>query len=299
MQNTDTITPIHLGSTGQNVLEVIRMTRADLRKSDRKVADALLANPQLVLNSTVAETAELAKVSQPTVIRFCVAIGCEGFQDLKLRLAQSLAFGVPATHSAILESDDVGQLSTKIFDYTMTSLDWARNHLDIAALSAAVDLIVDANRLEFFGFGASAIVAQDAQQKFPLFGIPCGAQTDSHQQLMVATMMKPGDVAVCISNTGETRSIVELARLVREQGAKVIAITGNSDGPLINYSEVVLMVETLENTNLYTPTISRIASLVVVDILSTAVVLRLGKAHNERLVRMKRLLSQMRRNEMF
>lgn len=71
----------------------------------------------------------------------------------------------------------------------------------------------------------------------------------------------------------------------------MIAITGNSDGPLVNYSEVVLMVETLENTNLYTPTISRIASLVVVDILSTAVVLQLGKAHNERLVRMKRLLS--------
>jgi len=299
MQNTNPITPVHQGSTGQNVLEVIRMMRADLRKSDRKVADALLANPQLILNSTVAETADLADVSQPTVIRFCVAIGCQGFQDLKLRLAQSLAFGVPATHSAILESDDVGQLATKIFDYTMTSLDWARNHLDIAALTAAVDLIVDANRLEFFGFGASAIVAQDAQQKFPLFGVPCGAQADRHQQLMVATMMKPGEVAVCISNTGETRSIVELARLVREQGAKVISITGNSDGPLINHSEVVLMVETLENTNLYTPTISRIAALVVVDILSTAVVLRLGMAHNERLVRMKRLLSQMRRNELF
>ncbi|WP_210528812.1 SIS domain-containing protein [Rubellimicrobium arenae] len=283
----------------RNVLEVIRTVLGDLRKSDRRVAEAVMADPQRILGATVAETAELAGVSQPTVIRFCTAIGCDGFQDFKIRLAQSLALGTSASHSAIAEEDSPDEVARKIFDYTMTSLDWSRHRLDMTQMNAAVDLILEADHIEFFGFGASAIVAQDLQQKFPLFGIPCNATMDSHQQLMAASMMRPGAVAVAISNTGGTRSIIELARLAREQGAKVIAMTGSMDSALINYADVVINIETLDNTDVFTPTTSRIAALVTADILSTLVARRLGKAHNQRLVRMKRFLSQMRRNETF
>lgn len=285
--------------TPRNILEVVRLLRQDLRKSDRKVADALLENPHRILNSTVSETAEIADVSQPTVIRFCAAIGCDGYQDFKIRLAQSLALGTPATQSAISEEDTPAEVAAKIFDYTMTSLDWARHKLDIEQVNAAVELILKAKSLEIFGFGASAIVAQDLQQKFPLLGVPCHATMDSHQQLMAASMMRTGDVAVVISNTGSTLSIVELARLAREQGAHVIAITGATQTALVDYSDILINVETLENTELFTPTTSRIAALVVVDIISTLVARRLGRAHDQRLVRMKRYLSQMRRNEMF
>lgn len=294
---------MNVGDTGlagaRNVLEVVRAALDELRRSERRVAEAVLADPQRVLGSTVAETADLAGVSQPTVIRFCTAIGCEGYQDFKIRLAQSLALGTSATHSAIAEEDPPEEVARKIFDYTMTSLDWARHRLDMGAMNAAVDLILQADHIEFFGFGASAIVAQDLQQKFPLFGIPCNATMDSHQQLMAASMMRPGAVAVAISNTGGTRTIVELARLAREQGAKVVAMTGSRDSALVNYADVVINIETLDNTDVFTPTTSRIAALVSADILSTLVARRLGKDHNQRLVRMKRFLSQMRRSETF
>jgi RpiR family carbohydrate utilization transcriptional regulator len=283
----------------RNVVEAARTLRPDLRKSERKVVDALLTDPQRFLSSTVAEAAELAGVSQPTVIRFCTAIGCDGFQDFKIKLAQSLALGTSAAHSAIADEDPPEAVAAKIFDYTMTSLDWARHRLDMDQMNAAVDLILAATHVEFFGFGASAIVAQDLQQKFPLFGIPCNATLDSHQQLMSATMMRKGAVAVAISNTGATQSIVELARLAREQEAKVIAITGAQSAPLVGYADVVINVETLDNTDIFTPTTSRIAALVAADILSTLVARRLGEAHNQRLVRMKRHLSRMRRTEAF
>jgi RpiR family carbohydrate utilization transcriptional regulator len=287
--------PSATNNGGQNVIEVIRSMLPELRKSDRKVAKVVLEDPQRIMNATVAETAQLAEVSQPTVIRFCVFIGCEGYQDFKLRLAQSLALGA-ATHSVILDTDDNMEVASKIFDYTMTSLNWARNKLDFQAVGAAIDLLSEANRIEFFGFGASGIVASDAQQKFPLFGVPCGAEADSHQQVMVASMLKPGDVAVVISNTGTTRSVIEIARLAREQGCKVIGLMG-SDAPLADHCDVTVVVETLENTNIYTPTISRIAALVVIDILSTAVALRRGQDHTAAMSRMKRKLSQMRLNE--
>lgn len=284
---------IRTGS-GRNIIEIIRTMRGDLRKSDRKVADVVLDDPKRIMNATVGETAALAEVSQPTVLRFATAIGCSGFQDFKIRLAQSLALGTPATHSVLLDTDEPEVIAEKVFDYTMTSLDWARSKLDKAALHKAIDVLSGARSIIFFGFGASGIVARDAQQKFPLFGVPCGAELDSHQQVMVATMMKPGDVAFVISNTGTTRSIIEIARIARDNGATVICLTG-SESPLTNYSDVVLIVETLENTNMYTPTISRIAALVVIDILSTSVAMRRPEEDRARVIQMKRQLSDMRK----
>jgi RpiR family carbohydrate utilization transcriptional regulator len=276
-----------------NIIESVRTKRDQLRKSDRKVADVVLADPRRILNATVAETAQLAEVSQPTVIRFATSIGCTGFQDFKLRLAQSLALGTPATHSVLLDTDTVEAVAEKIFDYTMTSLDWARKHLDKTQLEKAIDILAQARAIQFFGFGASGIVAQDAQQKFPLFGVPCGAEQDSHQQLMSAAMMKPGDVAVVISNTGTTRSVIEVARIARENGAKVVGLIG-APSPLVEHCDVPVLIETLDNTNIYTPTISRIAALTVVDILSTAVAMRRDPNHRERITAMKKLLRETR-----
>jgi RpiR family carbohydrate utilization transcriptional regulator len=277
----------------RNVVEATRVAYNDLRKSERKVADVVLTEPRRVLSTTLAQVAGIAGVSQPTVIRFCVAIGCSGFQEFKLRLARSLALGMPATHSVLSGADSLDAVIEKIFDYTITSLDWARGHLDHDAIERAVDLLQGATAIEFFGFVASGIVASDAQQKFPLFGVPCRAQQDLHQQIMVASMMRPTDVAVVISNTGRIKSLIEVARTAHASGAKVIAVTG-SVSPLAAECDVALIVETLDNTNIYTPTTSRIAALVVMDVLSTAVALRQGAAHQERFRLMKQRLNKLR-----
>jgi RpiR family transcriptional regulator, carbohydrate utilization regulator len=282
----------------RNILEVITVSREHLRRSDRKVAELTLANPGFVLNATLAKVAQRAKVSEPTVIRFCEAIGCNGFQGFKLRLAQSLALGMPATHSVLRANDSVAEIADKIFDYTMNSLNWARRRLDKQALLRAIDALEHANRIEFFGFGASGILAADAQQKFPLFGVPCNAHVDSHQQFIAAAMLKPGDVAVAISNTGQTVAILDMARVAGQAGATVIGITG-AESPLVRECTIPLIVETLENTDLYTPTISRIAGLVVIDILATSVAFRRDAQHDARLARMKRQLAAMRTGQPF
>lgn len=282
-------------TAGQNIIEIVRQALPDLRKSERKVANRVLDDPGRILNAALSEAAALSDVSEPTVIRFCVAIGCSGYQEFKLRLAHSLALGTTATHSVLSKDDSTAELVEKIFGYTMTSLDWARSHLDAGALGDAIALLGEARSIEFFGLGASGVVALDAQQKFPLFGVPCGAQADTHQQLMTATMMQPGDVAVIFSNTGHTIAMIEVAREARAGGAKVIAVSG-SRSPLLDHCDVAIMVETLDNTDIYTPTISRIAALVVVDILSSAVGLRRDAEHGQRFENMKQLLRNQRVN---
>ena len=286
-------TDLAVAEPGRNVIELIMVRLSTLRKSDRRVAEHILSNPHAALTATVAATARAAGVSEPTVMRFCAALGFDGFQDFKLRLAHSMALGVPATQSALHEADTPRALADKVFDYAMTSLDWARTRLDHQAVGQAIELLVAAKRIEFFGFGASWIVAADAQQKFPLFGVPCLVHTDSHQQFIAASMMQPGDVAVAISNTGQTASLLEVIRTAREMGATVIGISGRA-GRMSHLCNLLLVVETLENTDVYTPMISRLAALLLIDILAVGVAMRRGGAHQLRIKGMKRRLSAMR-----
>ena len=107
----------------------------------------------------MAGLAAAAGVSEPTVMRFCNAVGCPGFQAFKLRLAQTLALGIPVTQSAVGVDDGPADLVEKLFDHSISSLDRTRRSLDRDAIAAAIDLLAEADELLFVGFGASGIVA--------------------------------------------------------------------------------------------------------------------------------------------
>ncbi|MDJ0336685.1 SIS domain-containing protein [Cryobacterium sp. PH31-O1] len=277
------------------LLEHLNDVMGTLRNSERKVAQLVAGNPSYVMNATMAGVAEAAGVSEPTVMRFCTSLGFLGFQQFKISLAQTLALGIPATLSTIGREDSLKELSTKIFDHTISSLDRARRFLDPIQIDRAVSAILAGSSLHLAGLGASAIIALDAEQKEPLFGIPCSAPVDPHQQYMAAAMAHPGSVFIVISNTGRTRSIVQVAQTARAKGATVIGISGD-ESPLLKHCDIPLIVKTIEDTDIYTPTVSRLAGLVVIDILATAVTLRLGPEHMDRLTEMKEGLSQVRRD---
>jgi RpiR family transcriptional regulator, carbohydrate utilization regulator len=285
--------PTRTTAVEDNLLEVIARSLPALRKSDRRVAETILEAPEAALGMTLAALARASGVSEPTVIRFAAAIGCDGFRDLRVKLARSLAFARTTSHSAIARTDALGDIIGKILDFNLSNINWVRAHLDTTAIAEAVAALSRAPRIEFFGLGASGIVALDAQQKFPLFGAPCGAQTDGHQMIMAAAMLRPCDVAVAISNTGATEEVVRATRVARERGATTIGITG-SRGPLLAHCTVGIVAETLENTDLFTPTVSRLSAMIVIDILSTAVSLGRGRADQDRIAEMKRLLSNIR-----
>ncbi|GAA5173329.1 MULTISPECIES: SIS domain-containing protein [Amycolatopsis] len=275
------------------LLEAIATRMGELRRSERKVAEAVLASPGDVVHLSMAALAERAGVSEPTVMRFCTAMGARGFQAFKLELAQTVALGLPATHSAIEPGESVPTLIGKVFDQSISSLDRARRALETERIEEAVELLARAGEIVFAGFGASSIVAQDAQQKFPLFGVPCSAPVDAHQQFIAASMAGPGTVFVALSNTGRTQSVLDVAAVAQEQGARVIGITGEQS-PLAELADVPLVVKTFEDTDFYTPTLSRLAALVVIDVLATGVALRRPPEHLARLQRMKEELTAMR-----
>lgn len=257
------------------------------------MAQTVLSDPHLTVTMGMAGLAMASGVSEPTVMRFCTALGFDGFQSFKMALAQALAIGIPVTHSAITVDDSVGEMAVKIFDHTLTSLDLARRSLDTHAVGKAVNALLGASDVLFVGLGASGIIAQDALQQAVLLGVPCAAPTDLHQQFMHASMLEPSAVLVAISNTGRSRSIVEIAAQGRARGATILAIVGGPS-PLLELADIALVLRTFEDTNVYTPTVSRLAGLVLVDVLATAVAVRRGSGHLERIKNMKEALAEWR-----
>ena len=248
-----------------------------LSAAERKVAEAALAEPKWFVHAAVAEIALRAGVSQPTVIRFCRTLGYKGLPEFKLALSASISqSGLPYVHAELNTDDDMGNVMEKVLGNTAAALLGARRSLKESELENAVSWLASARRIEFYGVGNSGIVAQDAQHKFFRFGISAVAYSDAHIQLMAAAELAPQDVLVAVSNSGSSIEILDAAGVAKKNGARLIAIT-HPDSPLAHVADCVLATAVQEDANLYTPMVSRLLQLAVVDILAIGLALRLGE----------------------
>lgn len=270
------------GSLGAHIAAI----RAQLRPSEAKLADLALARPREVIEMTMDEIAARVGVSPPTVARFCAAVGCRGFREFKIRLAQDRAAGLPFVHPDVDEDDTPAEIATKVIDRALTALIDLRRRAGTAGLDLAVDILTAAARIEFYGSGNSGIVAKDLQHKFFRLGIPTAAYSDPHVFCMSALTLQPGDAVVLISNSGRSRDLLEAAHDAASVGADIIAITRTAT-PLAALATAVIAADVVEDADIYSPMTSRIAHLVLGDVLSVAVAQRKGVAVRDRLERAK------------
>ncbi|GKW48748.1 MurR/RpiR family transcriptional regulator [Halomonas sp. NCCP-2165] len=259
-----------------DLIERIRARLDELNRSERKVADVILQDPASATGMSIAALAQASSVSEPTVNRFCRNFDAKGYPDFKIKLAQSLAGGTPYVSRNVERNDSAADYGDKIFGATVAALDDARRALDARRIERAVDYLIQAKQIHFFGLGASGPVAQDAQHKFFRFNLPVMAYEDVLMQRMVAAACHTGDVVVIISYTGRTRELVEIARLARENGAVVLGITAPAS-PLAKECTETLEVTTPEDTDVYMPMTSRMIHLALIDVLATGVTLRRGE----------------------
>ena len=263
-----------------------------LRKSEAKVATYVLAHANDVIKMRIVDLAAQSEVSEPTVIRFCRALGFDGFQSFKLQLAQQLGLGSVYTQFAVDDNDTVADLGNKVFDTTIGSLLTVRDELNPEVLEQAINTISNARRVEFYGFGASGSVAADAQHKFFRLQLSTAAYTDPHIQHMSAISLSTEDVVVAISQSGETQALLQSVTLAREAGAKVIGVAPQNTS-LSHQCSIPIYVNMEEDLQSFTPVSSRIAYLVVIDVLATGVARHrkpLLKEHLKRLEKSQRAL---------
>ncbi len=276
-----------------NIINAIELCRSQLRKSEQKVADHILAQPDIIIHLRIVDLAQQAGVSEPTVVRFCRAIGCDGFQDFKLLLAQHIAHSPSYEEFSLNEHDSAREYTIKVFDSAMETLKRVRDSLDTRAIETAVAALQKASRVEFYGFGASSPVATDAQHKFFRLQIPSSAYSDPHIQAMSAMSLQKGDVVVAISQSGRTQALIDAMALVKEADATIIGLAP-SGTPVACHCDIALHIDIKEDIETYTPLPSRMAHMAVMDILAVGVSKAKGPAINEHLRKIHRGLQSLR-----
>jgi RpiR family carbohydrate utilization transcriptional regulator len=271
-----------------DMLERIKSTLPNLSPAEQRVGKLLLTDPRTFATLPVAELSERAKVSKPTVVRFCRSMGYEGLSDFKLKLAGSLGEGVPFIHRNVGAQDNSSEVMVKVIDNAVTAFLKYRNDASSAQIDKAAEAIAlthkKGKRLEFFGVGNSGIVAQDAQHKFFRLGLHTISHSDGHMQIMSASLLGPGDCLVVFSNSGRTRDLLDSCEIAKKNGATTVVVTA-SGSPLANAGKIHLAADHPESYEKFSPMVSRLLHLMIVDVLATTVALRIGSTQLQPLLR--------------
>lgn len=274
------------------MLDRIKASLSSLAPAEQRVGKLVLADPRAFANLPVSELSDRAHVSKPTVVRFCRSMGYDGLSDFKLKLAGSVSEGVPFIHRSVDLDDKTSDVMVKVIDNTVAAFLKYRNEASTTALEKAAEILAETyktgKRIEFYGAGNSGIVAQDAQHKFFRLGVHTIAYSDGHMQVMGASMLGPGDCVVVISNSGRTRDLMDACDIARKNGATTIVITATAS-PLAAAGHIHLGADHPEGYDRYSPMVSRLLHLMIIDILATCVALRIGP-------KLQPLLKEMKNN---
>jgi len=240
-------------------------------KSEKRLADYILKERDQIMFMSITELAEKSKVGESGIFRFCKNLGLKGYQEFKISVAQSLNSEENDTtrniDTEILLNDSLEVLAGKVKQTNISALDQTYNLLDYEDLDKAVEKIIAAERIRFFGIGSSLITAMEGQNKFLRVTNKAEVIIDSHFQVMTAAQMNEREVAIIISYSGQTKDSIEVARMAKESGAFVIAITRFSKSPMTAYADVTLLCGANEGPLQGGSLSAKISQLYLLDVL--------------------------------
>jgi DNA-binding MurR/RpiR family transcriptional regulator len=254
-------------SSPEGVLERLQAVRSHLPPTAARIADFILTNAAEVVHMSVTEVAEGAAASEGSVVALCQQIGARGFQQVKIALARDLVQPVQFIHEDLTRNDDTSAVIEKVFRSNMQALQDTLKVLDPAQMQRAVTMILKAKRVEVYGIGSAAPIAEDANYRLLRIGIESKVVVDSHVQAISASLTNPSVTVLTVSHSGSTHETVASTRLAKEAGAKTICITNYGKSPIQSHADVVLHTMAKETWFRTEAMTSRIAQLAIVDAL--------------------------------
>ncbi len=262
-----------------SILIRVRGAMPNLRPAERRVAQAVLADPARISESAITAVARLCQTSETTVLRFCRALGLAGYPELRIALARAAQWEegdrtAPPVTGVITKTDSLADIVAKVTHADARAIEDTGSALDLTVLEAAVTAVAAARRIDIYGTGASALVGEDLRLKLHRIGLVSFLWSESHQALASAALLGPADVAIGISHTGTTVDIVDAVRVAREGGATTLAVTNFAGSPVAALADLVLTTAARETTFRSGAMSSRIAQLALVDCLFTGVAQR-------------------------
>jgi len=252
-----------------DVVVRIRALMPSLAPAEQRVARLAVSDPGRAARWTISEYAERARTSGTTIIRFCRAIGLDGYPALRIALAATAGHGAAGTWRSVSgdigPDDDIGTVVRKVGHADARAVEETIGQIDFALLGKVVEALINARRIDVYGVGASGLVALDLQQKLHRLGKIVYAWTDTHMALTSAAMLGSGDVVIGISYTGTTLDTIDPVRLAKANGALAVALTNHPRSALASLADLVLTTAARETTFRSGAMTSRIAQFTVID----------------------------------
>ncbi|KZE48879.1 RpiR family transcriptional regulator [Brevibacillus parabrevis] len=247
----------------------------ELKPSERKVAEYIVAHPEEVVKLSVQKLAELSGVSEATIIRLARSLNMKGYQELKLRIAGDLTKQTtPTSYQEIMMEGSVESIMQAVSWNNIQSIQDTLSVLSSEEVKRAVEALSTARKIDVYGVGASAVIADDIKQKFCRINLWCEAYSDFHAQLTSAVNLTPNDVVIGISYSGQTEDIIQSLAEARQQGATVITLTKFGPSPVAELAHIRLFTSSVEKSIRSGAMASRIAQLNVIDVLFMTMVSR-------------------------
>lgn len=262
---------------GKQVLASVRSLITSLPRSEQKIAQVVLDDPESVIHMTVLELAQRAGTAESTAVRCCHKLGYSGFQDLKIRLARELATGAHDDHEVLTSSSTPSQVLRSVLTFDTQVISDISSSLDPDAFEAAVFALLDARRVALLAFGFSYFVCLDAQDRLSSIGMDVRAPESPNMKLMLTNRLQPEDVAICVSHTGATKEVLRYAELAQRQGATTIALTSFARSKLAKIADITLVAGGREIDFRFDAASARLAQLAVLDAIYLALALNLGE----------------------
>ncbi|GGH84191.1 DNA-binding MurR/RpiR family transcriptional regulator [Pullulanibacillus pueri] len=247
---------------------------SQLSKKEKLVALYILEHPDKVVHQSITELAEQVGVAEATIFRLCKRIGFGGYQGFKIALARDVVKPIENIYQEIDEEDSASTLMTKVFHAHIQGLQDTLFLYDDYILETAMTRLAQADRVQFYGSGGSATIAQDAVHKFIRTGLQCQAFQDSHMQISSAVMLGPQSVAFGISHSGSNKDILQALDLAKQQGAYTIALTQNARSPITKVADLALHTKSTETLYRSEALTSRLIQLAVIDVLYVGVAMK-------------------------
>jgi RpiR family transcriptional regulator, carbohydrate utilization regulator len=268
------------------MLSKIRALLPNLTPAEAQAAQQLLADPRLVLRASISELASAWSVSQPTLVRLSKALGCSGFQALRVQVSQAVALmdAQDAPLQALRFEDDHDEVFAKVFAHATASLQQTRQALKSGALDAAVAMLAGARRVLLFAEASGQHVAQEAAARFLRLDTPLMVCSDFASQSQMSALAERGDVVILLTLSGRAPQWRSLRDILLQRHAGVLTIT-TSGSPLARAVPDHIALDVAQSTDPFMPDVSALASLLLLESLALAVALKRGKALARKLKR--------------
>lgn len=218
-----------------------------LSRAEKLVAKYLLDNPEAIRNMTLLILAQETGSSDTSIIRFCKRLGYDGFSSFKQSFMEAAVDENKTITQEISSNDSMIDILNKVFKHNIETLN---NTLALVSedYSKALEALLKAKSVHFFGVGDAYIVANLAYMKFSRLGYSGSAHSDVTLQLITASLLSENDVALAISYSGASGNVVKAMKVAKEAGATTICITQMNKSPLLKYTDINLFISTSDLT---------------------------------------------------